>query len=190
MAIGLIAAGCASKSAKPENPRPEFNKTCGATPVTAADLSHFNLKPEPGKIQVVRFFRASCPFCKEDLIRIGSLLTSKTWDTERLQLMLVAYKRPGTDNRKTFDEFVRTELISLGVPLESVQIVFLDKTYYELVATRNKAREPILKGWRAVPYTLIFGKDGRLVYRGHFTESEKFQEEHYRQITELMAENC
>lgn len=75
-------------------------------------------------------------------------------------------------------------------PIESVQIIFLDRTYPDLLTSKSESGELILAGWKAVPYSLVFAKDGRLAYRGHFTMIPSQQHNHYDFITFLQQENC
>lgn len=181
-----VCAGCAS--AKPV--QPTFNNKCGPTPVQREDLRQFNVSPEANKVTVLRIFRSSSPYCREDLMRIGMLFKNGTWSSDKVQLVLIAYKKAGVESRKTFDKFVRNDLVSLGIPLESTQIVFLDKTYPVLAQSKNKRGDLVFADWRAVPYGLVFAKDGRLAYAGHFTASPVLQDNHYQFITELQNETC
>ncbi len=184
-AVALVASGCASKP-----PKPAFNIKCGATPVQRDDLKQFNVTPVPGKVTVVRIFRSNSPYCKEDLMRIGLLFKEKTWSQDKVQLVLIAYKKDGVESRKTFDAFVRTDIVSFGVPLESTQMVFLDKSYPELLQSKSGSGEPVFADWKAVPYGLVFAKDGRLAYSGHFTANSNLQDNHYKFITDLQNETC
>lgn len=123
-------------------------------------------------------------------MRMGMLFKNGKWSAEHVQLVLIAYKKPGVESRQTFDKFVRSDLISLGIPLESTQIVFLDKTYPVLAQSKSKTGAPVFADWRAVPYGLVFAKDGRLAYGGHFTANPVLQDNHYQFITELQTETC
>ncbi|MBX3020937.1 MAG: hypothetical protein KF799_04615 [Bdellovibrionales bacterium] len=163
---------------------------CEDTPVKAADLEPLNFQPAPGKVVVVRLMRINCPFCKEDLRRIGSFFQNGTWNKDKVHLFLIAYRKEGIEDRKTFDKFMREELPGFGIPMEAAQAIYLDKDYYALVRTRNKTDALIFEEWRAVPFGLVFGTDGRLAYRGHFTTSSGAENTHYDFITQLQAENC
>lgn len=165
-------------------------RACGPTPVMAADLSRFAFTADPAKVTVVRLFRANCPFCKEDLMRIGQLFRDGSWKPQTVQLLLIGYRKEGVEDRSTFDKFVREDLPQFGIPPEAVQMVYLDKTYYALIKSKNSKGKRIFETWRAVPFGMIFGKDGRLAYRGHFTESPITQEEQYRFVTDLQNEVC
>lgn len=184
-AFVLVSAGCASKP-----PKPAFNVKCGPTPVMRDDLTQFNVTPVAGKITVVRIFRSNSPYCKEDLMRMGLLFKDKKWTTDKIQLVLIAYKKEGVESKQTFDTFVRTELVSYGIPLESTQMVFLDKTYPVLKEIKAKSGDLVFADWKAVPYGLIFAKDGRMAYTGHFTASPELQDNHYKFITDLQNETC
>jgi hypothetical protein len=104
-----------------------INRTCEKTPIMQSDLAAFNISPAPGKVTVLRIIRSSCPYCKEDLEQIGLMLKTQRWKAEQMQVILVAYRKEGVENRQTFDAFVR-DLAGKGFPIESVQIVYLDKT--------------------------------------------------------------
>lgn len=181
----LSAGGCASKPAKPA-----FNVKCGPTPIVRDDLAQFNITPIANKVTVVRIFRSNSPYCREDLMRMGLLFKDHKWSSENIQLVLIAYKKEGVESRKTFDAFVRTDLVSFGIPLESTQIVFLDKTYPVLAQSKGKSGDLIFADWKAVPYGLVFAKDGRLAYSGHFTSNPNLQDNHYGFITDLQSETC
>ncbi len=181
----VLAVGCASKP-----PKPAFNNDCDRTPVVREDLNQFNVTPAPNKVTVLRIFRSTSPYCREDLMRIGMLFKNGTWSTEHVQLVLIAYKKEGIENRQTFDKFVRQDLVSLGIPLEATQIVFLDKSYPTLAQSKSKSGEPVFAEWKAVPYGLVFAKDGRLAYSGHFTASPALQDNHYKFVTELQTVTC
>lgn len=188
-ALGAIAGspGCASTYKPPEN---VLAAKCQATPVKVSDLEPFSFTGAPGKVVVVRLMRISCPFCKEDLLRIGSFFQSGKWTKENVHLFLIAYRKEGVEDRKTFDKFMREELPNFGIPLEATQAIYVDKDYYTLVKSKNKDKHLIFEGWKAVPFGLVFGKDGRLAYRGHFTTSAHAEDEHYQFVTGLQKEIC
>lgn len=123
-------------------------------------------------------------------MRIGQLFRDGSWKPETVQLLLIGYRKEGVEDRSTFDTFVREDLPQFGIPPEAVQMVYLDKTYYELIKSKNSKGKPVFETWRAVPFGMIFGKDGRLAYRGHFSESPITQEEQYRFVTDLQSEVC
>lgn len=194
---GLISAGVllaaftlTACSSAPKAPPDILAPTCRKTPINAADLARFGFVPAPGKIIVTRLFRTNCPFCKEDLLRIGSLFQSGAWSKDKVQLDLIAYRKEGIEDRKTFDAFVRGEFGGFGIPPEAAQIVYIDKNYYSLVKTKARSGDLLFEGWRAVPFGLVFGKDGRLAYRGHFTVSPGAEDAHYDFVTKLQGETC
>lgn len=182
----LSLTTCASKPA----PVQSYNRQCQPTPVQVQDMDQFNITPAPGKVMVVRFMRSACPYCREDLQQIGLMFKLGKWSSDLTELVLIAYKKEGVESRQTFDSFVRAELAKTGFPLEKAQIIFLDRTYPQLTAAKNAAGELILADWKAVPYSLVFGKEGRLAYRGHFTMVPSQQYNHYDFITSLQRENC
>ena len=139
---------------------------------------------------IARVFRIACPSCKEDLFKIGSFFQNGVWTSDKVQVFLIAYKKEGVEDRKTFDHFMREQMGSFGIPLESAQVVYLNKDYFKLVKTRNRQGHLLFEGWRAVPFGMVFGKDGRLAYRGHFTSSPEQEDEHYQFINKLLNETC
>jgi hypothetical protein len=186
----LATINCTSKPKKIPHVDVVAKANCGTTPVNARDLEQFNFSPTPGKVTVVRVFRSTCPFCKEDILRMGEMFRSGKWRTNDIQILFMAYKKEGIESRQSFDRFVREDLNSFAIPLEATQMAFLDKTYPEILQTKSKSGEVIFQDWRAVPYGLVFGRDGRLVYRGHFTTSTGEQDANYKLIAELQAETC
>lgn len=186
--ILVYVIGCGSGSIK--DPPKILAATCQPTPVTVGDLQKFGFVPTPGKIVVVRLMRISCPFCKEDLHRIGALFQNGTWSKDKVQVFLIAYRKEGVEDRKTFDRFMREELLQTGIPMEAVQAVYLDKDYYSLVKSKNANGDLVFETWKAVPFGLVFGRDGRLAYRGHFTTSPGSEEVHYNFVTHLQNEPC
>lgn len=190
--IGLVFATVALGCAQPQRAAggPVTSSRCGATAVTASDLSLLNVSPTPGKVKVVRMIRSSCPYCRDDLMRMGLLFKGGEWKTDAIQVVVIGYRKEKVENRKTFDEFVRDELPQFGIPLEAMQVIYLDKTYPALKQTKTGKGERMLAGWQAVPYGLAFGRDGRLVYAGQFTVTAKDQDEHYQMITKLQTETC
>lgn len=183
----LLLCGCASTKSKDAQ---FYNRACTPTPVTIEDLAQFNVTPAPGKVMVLRVLRSACPTCKEDLQQIGLMFKTGKWTAEKIQLVLMSYKKEGVETKQTFDAFVRGELLPLGFPLEAAQIVFLDNTYPNLLKSKAKSGERVFPDWKAVPYSLVFGRDGRLAYRGHFTLIASQQDRHYDFVTELQNEAC
>ncbi|MGE4130599.1 MAG: hypothetical protein AB7F86_03130 [Bdellovibrionales bacterium] len=186
IAILAFATSCGSTAKKIE----KFERACKSTPIQAADLNQFNTPASPGKIQVVRLFRSSSPYCREDLKKISSLFSSGEWKASEIQLILIAFKKPGIESRKTFDHFVRNELADYSLPLETTQIVYLDRAFPSLKEAKSKSGEEIFADWKGIPYGLVFAKNGRLAYRGHFTASPIVQENQYKFITSLQNEDC
>jgi hypothetical protein len=158
--------------------------------VTVGDLAKFGFAPAPDKVVVMRLFRVSCPVCKEDLVRIGSYFQNGTWSKDHVQLFLIAYRKEGVEDRHTFDSFMREQMGTFGIPLEAAQVVYVDKDYYALLKSKAASGDLIFDGWRAVPFGLVFARNGRLAYRGHFTTSTGTEDEHYRFVTQLQKENC
>lgn len=183
----VAALACTTK---PVYQSPVLAPNCENTPVNVTDLEKFGFTTTPGKVVVARLFRISCPVCKEDLVRVGSYFQNGTWSKDKVQLYLIAYRKEGIENRKTFDTFMREELTQLGIPLEAVQVVYVDKDYYSLVKSKGSHGDLLFDGWRAVPFGLVFGRDGRLAYRGQFTISPGAEDQHYRFVTQLQNENC
>lgn len=165
------------------------SERCGPTPVMASEFKQFGLNPEPGKINVMRVFATWCPYCKEDLKSIGEKFKSGEWKPETVQLLLMAY-RNRHENKTTLDTFVKKDFRNFDIPLEAVQIVYVDRDFKELGLVTAKDGQPLLSGWEGVPFALVFGKDGRLAFRGHFTQSPVHQKEHYSLITRLTSESC
>lgn len=186
LSLLLITACSSSPKVTPSILAPK----CEITPVQIGDLEPFGFQPAPGKIVVVRLMRINCPFCKEDLMRLGSFFQNGTWSKDKVHVFLIAYRKEGIEDRKTFDKFMREELGNFGIPMEAVQATYLDKDYYTLVKSHNKAGKLIFQDWKAVPFGLVFGKDGRLAYRGHFTTSPGTEDSHYQFISGLQTETC
>lgn len=162
---------------------------CGRTAVNEHDVEKFGFKAVPDKVVVMRVFATWCPYCKEDLDRIGELFKAGTWKPNEIQIFLLAYSNHGED-RASFDEFVSKRLASFGIPREAVQLEYVDKTYTELVQEKTASGRVLFGGWRGVPFGLVFGKDGRLAFRGHFTMSVPVEDAHYAFVTTLAKETC
>jgi hypothetical protein len=185
--VVVLFAGCSSK---PVTPVQNYHRRCEPTPITVQDLKNFNITPMPGKVMVVRFLRSACPFCQEDLQQLGLMYKIGKLNLDQVKLALIAYKKEGVESRETFETFVRSELAKTSFPLEKVQIVFLDRTHPELLTAKSESGDLLLADWKAVPYSLIFAKDGRLAYRGHFSMIPSQQHNHYDFITFLQNEKC
>lgn len=163
---------------------------CGAnSPVMASDMETFGFLPAKNKVIVMRVFATWCPYCKDDLKQIGELFKRGEWKPEDIQIYLMSYKNK-RENHNTYLEFIRGTFPSFNIPLDAAQIVYVDKDYSELVKTKNIAGKTIFEGWQGVPYGLVYGKDGRLVFRGHFTQGPSAQDAHYAFITKLSKETC
>ncbi len=183
--IAATLPACASQTTQSA-----FKMTCEPTNVRASDLEKFGLQPAPGKIMVVRVLRTTCPSCRSDLDRIGDLYQNGTWNKDKVQLVVIGYKKPGFETRATFDAFVRERFSALGIPLESAQIIWLNKSYDSLLRHKNANGHPLFAEWKSVPYAMIFAKDGRLVFRGQFARSPQLQEAQYAAVTDLQEETC
>jgi thiol-disulfide isomerase/thioredoxin len=164
-------------------------RTCGTTPAKSTDLQMFGFTVPKNKILVMRIFASWCPYCKEDLAEIGRHFRNGDYTPETVQVLLMSYKG-SRENKATFDNFLRNSLPKFGIPSSAVQVVFVDKDHAELSKSKSASGEPLFTGWQGVPFGLIFGKDGRLAFRGHFTTSPQFQDGHYLFIKELTQESC
>lgn len=163
---------------------------CGSnSPVMASDMETFGFLPAKNKVVVMRVFATWCPYCKDDLKQIGELFKKGEWKPEDVQIYLMSYKNK-RENHKTYLEFIRSTFPAFNIPLDAAQIVFVDKDYNELIKTKNISGKTIFEGWQGVPYGLVFGKDGRLVFRGHFTQGPSTQDAHYSFISKLTKETC
>jgi hypothetical protein len=167
----------------------EINLACGKTPVTENDMQTFGFEPAPGKVVVMRIFATWCPFCKTDLGKISEHFKSGEWKPEQVNVFLLAYKNH-SESKATYDKFVKEKLAELGLPSSSFQIHYIDHTYPELLNFKTAAGIPYFTGWNGVPFALLFGKDGRMAFRGHFTMSDKTESEQYKMITQLAGETC
>lgn len=185
--FALLLAGCSSS---PKRVEPILADSCAKTPVQVGDLAPYGFQPAPGKVVVTRLFRVNCPFCKDDLRKIGGYFHDGVWSKDNVQIFLMAYRKEGAEDRRSFDKFMREELNGFGIPPEAAQVVYVDKDYYQLVKARNKNGDLLFEGWRAVPFGLVFAKDGRLAYRGHFTTSPETEETQYAFIKKLQTEVC
>ncbi|MGZ3721864.1 MAG: hypothetical protein ACXVA9_02965 [Bdellovibrionales bacterium] len=162
---------------------------CGKTSVQETDMTAFGFKPVPGKVVVMRIFATWCPYCKTDLLKMAQEFKSGKWNADKVNIFLLAYKNHSED-KASFDTFVKKTLHGLGIPREAIQIQYLDKTYAEALPMKNANGAPLFESWKGVPFGLVFGKDGRLAFRGHFTMSDIYEEDHYKFITELQNETC
>lgn len=186
-AFSVLVTLASCQSTRKQDVRPE---SCGPTPVMLKDLEPFGFQSTGKKVVIVRLFRGSCPFCKEDLRRLGEMFKAKKWSPEDVQLFLIAYYKEGVENQQSFDSFVREQFSSFQIPMEATQIIYINKSYYDLIRSQNAAGKAIFEGWKAVPFGLIFARDGRLADRGHFTQSEASQEGQYKLISRLQKETC
>ena len=168
----------------------EFNSSCGPTPVMAGDaLNPFGFTPAPEKILVTRIFGSWCPYCKADLKRMSELFAKGEWKPEDVHIYLIAYKNH-SENKATFDKFVRDILPTYAFPKGTVDVVYKDDAYPQLAKLKTQTGKPLFEGWRGVPFALVFGKDQRLAFRGHFTVSPDDEDQHYKYIRQLQAETC
>lgn len=162
---------------------------CAKTQINEQEMEKFGFHPVNGKIVVVRIFASWCPYCKSDLYRMGSLFKSGAWSAQNVNVFLLAYRNHGEDGT-SFADFVKNKFARTGIPREAVQIQYVDKDYTELAKSRSVAGAPLFEDWRGVPFALVFGKDGRLAFRGHFTMSDLSEDAHYKFISGLQHENC
>jgi hypothetical protein len=182
----LIFTGCASSTKMPGM----VAEKCGAnSPVTMTDMESFGFLPNKGKVVVMRVLATWCPYCKDDLTRIGRKFKSGEWKPQDVQLYLMTYKNR-RENHKSYLEFIRNTFPKFDIPLDAAQIVYVDKDFNQLVKTKNVAGKSIFEGWQGVPFALVFGKDGRLAFRGHFTQGPPTQDAHYATISRLAKESC
>ena len=149
--LGLYAFAAVTGCSSPPKAVQVYNRACAPTPVQVSDMAQFNVTPVPGKVMVVRIVRSICPTCKEDLQQVGLMFSTKKWTPENIQLVLVAYKKEGVESKQTFDTYVRAELAHVGFPIEAAQIVFLDKTYPQLLQAKAKSGDLMQreKSWSA-----------------------------------------
>jgi hypothetical protein len=180
----MLFSACASAPKSAALPMP-----CGRTPINAVDMEPFGFTITPGKIVVVRLFTTACPLCKTDLEKIGALFKAKTWDPDQVQLLLLAYHKHD-ETKLTFNNFIKEQFESYGIPKQSVQLQFVDQPYATLVKSKTKSSQILFDEWKGLPFGLVFGKDGHLAFRGHFTMSEQAENAHYRFVTDLQKENC
>ncbi len=163
--------------------------TCQKTAVSVTDLEPLGFKPAKNKVVVTRIFTTWCPYCKEDLAELGRHFQSGDFTPETVQVLLLTYKS-SRENQATFDKFVKEALPKSGIPAEAVQAIYAGRESRELAKSKNAAGDPLFTGWQGIPFGLVFGKDGRLAFRGHFTTSPQFQEGHYQFIKGLTKEEC
>jgi thiol-disulfide isomerase/thioredoxin len=162
---------------------------CGTTAVVESDMQVFGFHPEPGKVVVMRVFATWCPFCKADLMRIGEMFKSGKWQAEHVEVYLLAYQNHD-ESQASFAQFVSEDLEKFGLPRSAVQIHYVDLPHNQLASKRSASGQVLFEGWKGVPFGLVFGTDQRLAFRGHFTMSDGFQENHYRFISDLQRESC
>lgn len=137
----------------------------------------------------MRVFATWCPYCKDDLTAIGDGFKKGTWKPDDVQIYLMTYKNR-RENRETYTTFIRDTFPKFGIPSGAAQIVYVDKDFAELSKMKSQTGKLMFEGWQGVPFGLVFGKDGRLAYRGHFTQGPKIQDAHYEFISRLSKENC
>lgn len=185
----LLVFTLAACSSTPKKETGILAPKCGKTLITSKDIEKFGFKAPRGKVGVMRIFATWCPYCKEDLTELGGHFRNGDLTIDNTQIMLLAYKN-AHESRETFDKFVRDSLNKFGIPTAAVQIMYVDKDFAELSPSISPTGQPLFSGWQGVPFGLVFGKDGRLAFRGHFTTSPQFQDGHYLFIKELARENC
>ncbi|HMN67495.1 MAG TPA: hypothetical protein PKC28_03055 [Bdellovibrionales bacterium] len=176
--------GCAS------TPIPGMvQRACGKTPVNLSAMETLGFTPPKNKVVVMRIFATWCPYCKEDLAAIGQRFKRGQWTEDKVHILLLSYanKREGKD---TYTEFITKTFGRYGIPASAAQIIFVDQSYKELMKIKGKDGKALFTTWKGVPFALLFGKDGRLVFRGHFTTSPQVTDGHYRLIGELVQETC
>ena len=164
-------------------------KTCAATPIRESDVTQFGFNPAPGQIVVMRVFATWCPFCKTDVGRMATLYKTGDWSPTKVKLFLMAYKNRRED-QKSFEEFRNERLPAYQFPQDAVQLVYVNQSFEELKKAKSAKGPELFSGWQGVPFGLVFGQDGRLAYRGHFTTSDLAEDEHYKFITQIQNENC
>ena len=179
-----ILTGCASTSRSGIVAR-----HCGTTKVQSTDLQQLQAEPQPGKITVVRLFATWCPYCKEDLEQISKRFQSGEWSESNVQVVLIAYNNRREDG-ESFRTWTKEALPGLKIPKDALNTMYSQKDAESIRALRGGDGKPLFKDWKGIPYGLVFGKDGRLVFRGHFTMSPQFQDGHYQLISELSRETC
>ncbi len=162
---------------------------CGPTAIKVSDLDQLGFKSKPGKVGVMRIFASWCPYCKEDFIEIGTRFKKGDYTPKDTEVYLLAFKNSREDNT-TFEEFKNQTFKTYGIPLENTQIVYVNKGFTELGQTPSTSGEAVFTGWQGMPFALVFGKDGRLAFRGHFTTSPMATDSHYAFIQDLIKETC
>jgi len=183
--VFLVLCACSG----PKKPTGIIAGQCGPTPVMAKDLETFGLSVPKNKVVVMRIFASWCPYCKEDLAELGGFFKNGTFTPQSVHVLLMSYQN-SRENKSTSDHFVREVFPKFGIPPQAVQIVHVDKNFGELIKSKSAAGQTMFAGWQGVPFGLVFGKDGRLAFRGHFTTSPQFQDGHYGFIHNLTKENC
>ncbi len=182
--VTVLAGGCASSSKNGAHPR-----GCAATPVKAKELEQFGFTIPKNKIAVMRIFATWCPYCKEDLAEIGKRFKSGEWTADNVQILLMTYSNR-SEGKDTYDKFLRDTFPKTGIPATAAQVIYVTKDFKELAAVNGGDGKPLFEGWKGVPFALVFGKDGRLAFRGHFTNSPPITDAHYRLISEISKEEC
>ncbi len=182
--LSTVLTACASTK-----PAGIMAEKCGPTPIKLKDTEVFGFTPVKNKIVVMRVFATWCPYCKEDLATIGAKFKSGEWKTADVQIYLMSYKNR-RENRETYTEFIRDTFPKFGIPSSAAQIVYVDKDYPQLAKMKSQTKKLMFEGWQGVPFGLVFGKDGRLAFRGHFTQGPSLLDAHYAFITQLTKETC
>lgn len=184
--VFLLLAACTT----PKKETGVIAEKCGAqTAVRVKDVEAFGFTVPKNKVAVMRIFATWCPYCKEDLTELGGHFRNGDFTPETVQVLLMSYKNP-KETKATYDKFLRDTFTKFGIPSAATQIVFIDKDYAELSKSKSATGAPVFTGWQGVPFGLVFAKDGRLAFRGHFTTSPQFQDGHYDFIKELVKEKC
>ena len=185
-ALFLLLVSCAT----PKKETGVIADKCGMpSAITVKDLEAFGFTVPKNKIAVLRIFATWCPYCKEDFGELGGHYRNKNISPETVQVLLMSYKNR-RESKATYDAFLRDTFPKFGIPSEAAQIVYVDKDFNELSRSKSAGGQAMFTGWQGVPFTLIFGKDGRLAYRGHFTNSPQLQDVHYDFIRKLSKEDC
>jgi thiol-disulfide isomerase/thioredoxin len=164
-------------------------RRCGRTDVQVNELEQFGFTLPKNKLAVVRIFATWCPYCKEDLDEIAKRFKNGTWSESNVAILLMTYHNRRED-KFSYDDFLKEKLPKIGIPESAVQVVYIDKSAEELGKIKGGDGKSLFEGWKGVPFGLVFGKDGRLIFRGHFTMGPQVQDAHYNLITDRSTETC
>lgn len=163
---------------------------CGKkTDVQLSDLAALGVTPPKDKVVVLRVFASWCPYCKEDFTELGKMFKAQKLTAENSQVILLGYHNR-RETKTTFETFMKDTFPTFGIPASAIQAFYIDEDYASLSTRQTSSRKPIFAGWQGVPFTLVFAKDGRLAFRGHFTTSPPLQDSHYNFIHQLTSEIC